>query len=107
MMEMSMLELWSYPSEIIHVLSNFQQESACAHPSESATLAIRLQDQHLKVLVQNREHILHVHPPANAFKLMLWEHFHDLDLWNIQESQCSRYTASNFTKFGQFQHCSL
>jgi hypothetical protein len=41
------------------------------------------QDQHLKVLVPIREHIFHIHPPANVLKLKLREHFHHiLDLWD-------------------------
>ncbi|KAJ7264343.1 P-loop containing nucleoside triphosphate hydrolase protein, partial [Mycena rebaudengoi] len=36
------------------------------------------QDQHLKVLVPIREHILHIHPPANVLKLKLREHFHHI-----------------------------
>ncbi|KAJ7247015.1 hypothetical protein C8J57DRAFT_1724666 [Mycena rebaudengoi] len=46
-------------------------------------LAFVAQDQHLKVLVPIREHTLSIHPPANALKLKLREHFHQsLDLWN-------------------------
>ncbi|KAJ7240903.1 hypothetical protein C8J57DRAFT_1561900 [Mycena rebaudengoi] len=40
-------------------------------------------DQHLKVLVPIREHILRIHPPANALKLKLRVHFHQiLHLWS-------------------------
>ncbi|KAJ7234460.1 hypothetical protein C8J57DRAFT_1729097 [Mycena rebaudengoi] len=46
-------------------------------------LAFVAQDQHLKVLVPIREHILSIHPPTDALKLQLQEHFHQiLDLWN-------------------------
>ncbi|KAJ7253210.1 hypothetical protein C8J57DRAFT_1722576 [Mycena rebaudengoi] len=46
-------------------------------------LAFVDQDQHLKVLIPIREHILHIHPPRNILKLKLREHFHQiLDLWN-------------------------
>ncbi|KAJ7256561.1 hypothetical protein C8J57DRAFT_1649890 [Mycena rebaudengoi] len=46
-------------------------------------LAFVDQDQHLKVLVPIREHILSIHPPSDALKLKLWEHFHQiLDLWH-------------------------
>ncbi|KAJ7200953.1 hypothetical protein C8J57DRAFT_1486522 [Mycena rebaudengoi] len=46
-------------------------------------LAFVGQDQHLKVLVPIREHILSVHPPADVLKLKLREHFHQiLDLWH-------------------------
>ncbi|KAJ7264360.1 P-loop containing nucleoside triphosphate hydrolase protein, partial [Mycena rebaudengoi] len=47
------------------------------------SLAFVGEDQHLKVLVPIREHILHIHPPANVLKLKLREHFHQiLDLSN-------------------------
>jgi hypothetical protein len=47
------------------------------------SLAFVGEDQHLKVLVPIREHILHIHPPANVLKLKLREHFHQiLDLLN-------------------------
>ncbi|KAJ7239115.1 P-loop containing nucleoside triphosphate hydrolase protein, partial [Mycena rebaudengoi] len=56
---------------------------ACKATLIQTALAFIGQDQHLKVLVPIREHILHIHPPANALKLKLWEHFHQiLDLWN-------------------------
>ncbi|KAJ7253145.1 P-loop containing nucleoside triphosphate hydrolase protein, partial [Mycena rebaudengoi] len=46
-------------------------------------LAFVDQDQHLKVLIPIREHILRIHPPQNILKLKLREHFHQiLDLWN-------------------------
>ncbi|KAJ7260670.1 P-loop containing nucleoside triphosphate hydrolase protein, partial [Mycena rebaudengoi] len=51
---------------------------ACKTTLIQTSLAFVDQDEHLKVLVPIREHILHVHPPANALKLMLWEHFHQI-----------------------------
>ncbi|KAJ7261952.1 hypothetical protein C8J57DRAFT_987905, partial [Mycena rebaudengoi] len=42
------------------------------------SLAFIDQDQYLKVLVPIREHILSMHPPANALKLKLREHFHQM-----------------------------
>ncbi|KAJ7268482.1 hypothetical protein C8J57DRAFT_1612585 [Mycena rebaudengoi] len=56
---------------------------ACKATLIQTALAFVGQDQHLKVLVPIREHILNIHPPANALKLKLREHFHQiLDLWN-------------------------
>ncbi|KAJ7256599.1 hypothetical protein C8J57DRAFT_960791, partial [Mycena rebaudengoi] len=56
---------------------------ACKATLIQTALAFVGQDQHLKVLVPVREYILHTHPPANALKLKLQEHFHQiLDLWN-------------------------
>ncbi|KAJ7264339.1 hypothetical protein C8J57DRAFT_1512412 [Mycena rebaudengoi] len=47
------------------------------------SLAFVGQDQCLKLLVPIREHILHIHPPANLLKLKLREHFPQiLGLWN-------------------------
>ncbi|KAJ7267086.1 P-loop containing nucleoside triphosphate hydrolase protein [Mycena rebaudengoi] len=56
---------------------------ACKTTLIQTSLAFLDPDQHLKMLVPIREHILHIHPPANALKLKLREHFHQiLDLWN-------------------------
>ncbi|KAJ7263853.1 P-loop containing nucleoside triphosphate hydrolase protein, partial [Mycena rebaudengoi] len=56
---------------------------SCKTTLIQTSLAFVDQDLHLKVLVPIREHILHVHPPANSLKLKLREHFHQiLDLWN-------------------------
>ncbi|KAJ7207353.1 P-loop containing nucleoside triphosphate hydrolase protein, partial [Mycena rebaudengoi] len=56
---------------------------ACKATLIQTSLAFVDQDQHLKVLVPIREHILHIHPPAKGLKLKLREHFHEiLDLWN-------------------------
>ncbi|KAJ7243469.1 hypothetical protein C8J57DRAFT_1243416 [Mycena rebaudengoi] len=56
---------------------------ACKTTLIRTSLAFVDQNQHLKVLVPIREHILHIHPPANTLKLKLREHFHQiLDLWN-------------------------
>ncbi|KAJ7218197.1 P-loop containing nucleoside triphosphate hydrolase protein, partial [Mycena rebaudengoi] len=51
---------------------------ACKATLIQTALAFVGQDQHLKVLVPIREHILHTHPPANALKLKLREHFHQI-----------------------------
>ncbi|KAJ7252166.1 hypothetical protein C8J57DRAFT_1718391 [Mycena rebaudengoi] len=56
---------------------------ACKATLIRTALAFVGQDQHIKVLVPIREHILTMHPPTNALKLRLREHFHGiLDLWN-------------------------
>ncbi|KAJ7280848.1 hypothetical protein C8J57DRAFT_1711819 [Mycena rebaudengoi] len=56
---------------------------ACKATLIQTALAFVGQDQHLKVLIPIREHIFHIHPPENALKLKLREHFHQiLDLWN-------------------------
>ncbi|KAJ7203918.1 P-loop containing nucleoside triphosphate hydrolase protein, partial [Mycena rebaudengoi] len=56
---------------------------ACKATLIRTSLAFVDQDQHLKVLVPIREHMLHIHPPANSLKLKLREHFHQiLDLYN-------------------------
>jgi hypothetical protein len=56
---------------------------SCKATLIQTALAFVGQNQHLQVLVPIREHILHVHPPANVLKLKLREHFHQiLDLWN-------------------------
>ncbi|KAJ7218796.1 P-loop containing nucleoside triphosphate hydrolase protein, partial [Mycena rebaudengoi] len=51
---------------------------ACKATLIQTALAFVGQDQHLKVLVPIREHILHTHRPAHALKLKLWEHFHQI-----------------------------
>ncbi|KAJ7254876.1 P-loop containing nucleoside triphosphate hydrolase protein, partial [Mycena rebaudengoi] len=51
---------------------------ACKATLIKTALAFIGQDQHLKVLVPIREHILHIHPPADALKLKLREHFHQI-----------------------------
>ncbi|KAJ7279710.1 P-loop containing nucleoside triphosphate hydrolase protein, partial [Mycena rebaudengoi] len=51
---------------------------ACKATLIQTALAFVGQDQHPKVLVPIREHILHTHPPANALKLKLREHFHQI-----------------------------
>ncbi|KAJ7211467.1 P-loop containing nucleoside triphosphate hydrolase protein, partial [Mycena rebaudengoi] len=51
---------------------------ACKTTLLQTSLAFVDQDQHLKVLVPIREHILHIHPPADALKLKLREHFHQI-----------------------------
>ncbi|KAJ7264323.1 P-loop containing nucleoside triphosphate hydrolase protein, partial [Mycena rebaudengoi] len=51
---------------------------ACKTTLIQTSLAFVDQDQHLKVLVPIREHIRHSHPPANALKLKLRGHFHQI-----------------------------
>ncbi|KAJ7291706.1 P-loop containing nucleoside triphosphate hydrolase protein, partial [Mycena rebaudengoi] len=51
---------------------------ACKTTLIQTSLAFVDQDQHLKVLVPIREHIIHIHPPSNDLKLKLREHFHQL-----------------------------
>ncbi|KAJ7254547.1 P-loop containing nucleoside triphosphate hydrolase protein, partial [Mycena rebaudengoi] len=51
---------------------------ACKATLIQTALAFVGQDKHLKVLVPIREHILHIHPPANALKLKLREHLHHI-----------------------------
>ncbi|KAJ7264321.1 P-loop containing nucleoside triphosphate hydrolase protein, partial [Mycena rebaudengoi] len=51
---------------------------ACKTTLIRTSLAFVDQDLHLKVLVPIREHILHIHPPVNALKLKLREHFHQI-----------------------------
>ncbi|KAJ7279624.1 P-loop containing nucleoside triphosphate hydrolase protein, partial [Mycena rebaudengoi] len=51
---------------------------ACKTTLLRTSLAFVGLDQHLKVLAPIREHILHVHPPVNALKLKLREHFHQI-----------------------------
>ncbi|KAJ7244476.1 P-loop containing nucleoside triphosphate hydrolase protein, partial [Mycena rebaudengoi] len=51
---------------------------ACKTTLIRTSLAFVDQDQHLKVLVPIREHVLHVHPPQNSLKLKLQEHFHEI-----------------------------
>ncbi|KAJ7261533.1 P-loop containing nucleoside triphosphate hydrolase protein, partial [Mycena rebaudengoi] len=51
---------------------------ACKATLIQTALAFVGQDQHLKVLVPIREHILNTHPPATALKAKLREHFHEI-----------------------------
>jgi hypothetical protein len=56
---------------------------ACKATLIQTALAFVGEDQHLKVLVPIREHLLSIHPPADTLKLKLRGHFHQiLDLWN-------------------------
>ncbi|KAJ7278245.1 P-loop containing nucleoside triphosphate hydrolase protein [Mycena rebaudengoi] len=58
---------------------------SCKATLIQTALAFVGQDQHLKVLVPIREHILSIHPPRNILKLKLREHFYQiLDLWYHQ-----------------------
>ncbi|KAJ7240431.1 P-loop containing nucleoside triphosphate hydrolase protein, partial [Mycena rebaudengoi] len=51
---------------------------SCKATLIQTALAFVGQDQHLKVLVPIREHILSIHPPTDALKLKLREHFHQI-----------------------------
>ncbi|KAJ7278742.1 P-loop containing nucleoside triphosphate hydrolase protein, partial [Mycena rebaudengoi] len=51
---------------------------ACKATLIQTSLAFVGQDQHLKVLVPIREHIISIHPPADVLKLKLREHFHQI-----------------------------
>ncbi|KAJ7242676.1 P-loop containing nucleoside triphosphate hydrolase protein, partial [Mycena rebaudengoi] len=51
---------------------------ACKATLIQTSLAFVDHDQHLRVLVPIQEHILHIHPPENALKLKLREHFHQI-----------------------------
>ncbi|KAJ7254870.1 P-loop containing nucleoside triphosphate hydrolase protein, partial [Mycena rebaudengoi] len=51
---------------------------ACKATLIQTALAFVGQDQHLKVLIPIREHILRIHPPTNALRLKLREHFHHI-----------------------------
>jgi hypothetical protein len=56
---------------------------ACKTTLIRTSLAFVDQDRRLKVLVPIREHVLCIHPPSNALKLKLREHFHQLlELWH-------------------------
>ncbi|KAJ7254852.1 hypothetical protein C8J57DRAFT_1075929 [Mycena rebaudengoi] len=85
---------------------------ACKATLIQTALAFVGQDQHLKVLVPIREHILHTHPPVNASKLKLWEHFHQiLDLWNqfknLNVTDIQPQIARNLGNFNTVLHDGL
>ncbi|KAJ7291634.1 P-loop containing nucleoside triphosphate hydrolase protein, partial [Mycena rebaudengoi] len=85
---------------------------ACKATLIQTALAFVGQDQHLKVLVPIREHILHIHPPANALKLKLREYFHQiLDLWNqfqdINVTDIHPQVARNLGNFNTVLHDGL
>ncbi|KAJ7227960.1 hypothetical protein C8J57DRAFT_1730742 [Mycena rebaudengoi] len=75
-------------------------------------LAFVAQDQHLKVLVPIREHILSLHPPQNILKLKLREHFHQiLDLWhqfkNLNVTDILPQISGNLGNFNTVLHDGL
>jgi hypothetical protein len=85
---------------------------ACKATLIQTALAFVGQDQHLKVLVPIREHILHIHPPADALKLKLREHFHQtLDLWNkfknVNATHIHLQIAQNLGNFNTVLHDGL
>jgi hypothetical protein len=85
---------------------------ACKATLIQTALAFVGQDQHLKVLVPIREYILHTHPPANALKLKLREHFHQiLDLWNqfknLNVTEIHPQIARNLGNFNTVLHDGL
>ncbi|KAJ7286758.1 P-loop containing nucleoside triphosphate hydrolase protein [Mycena rebaudengoi] len=80
---LSMLPDGLSDADLVQVKLPIPDILACKATLIQTALAFVSQDQRLKVLVPIREHILHTHPPANALKLTLREHFHQiLDLWN-------------------------
>ncbi|KAJ7233076.1 hypothetical protein C8J57DRAFT_1578277 [Mycena rebaudengoi] len=75
-------------------------------------LAFVDQHQHLKVLVPIREHMLSIHPPADALKLKLREHFHQiLDLWhqirNLNITDILPQISGNLGNFNTILHDGL
>ncbi|KAJ7233000.1 hypothetical protein C8J57DRAFT_1729580 [Mycena rebaudengoi] len=85
---------------------------ACKATLIKTALAFVDQDQHLKVLVPIREHILSIHPPADALKLKLREHFHQiLDLWhqirNLNITDILPQISGNLGNFNTVLHDGL
>ncbi|KAJ7288822.1 P-loop containing nucleoside triphosphate hydrolase protein, partial [Mycena rebaudengoi] len=85
---------------------------ACKATLIQTALAFVDQDQHLKVLVPIREHILHTHPPVNALKLKLREHFHQIiDLWhqfkNLNIADILLQISGNLGNFNAVPHDGL
>jgi hypothetical protein len=85
---------------------------ACKATLIQTALAFVSQDQHLKVLVPIREHILHAHPPENALKLTLQEYFHQiLDLWNqfknLNVTDILPHISQNLGNFNTILHDGL
>jgi hypothetical protein len=85
---------------------------ACKATLIQTALAFVGQDQHLKVLVPIREHILHTHPPANPSKLKLREHFHQiLELWNqfknLNVADIVPHISQNLSNFNTVLHDGL
>ncbi|KAJ7254526.1 hypothetical protein C8J57DRAFT_1657812 [Mycena rebaudengoi] len=85
---------------------------ACKATLIQMALAFVGQDQHLKVLVPIREHILSIHPPANSLKLKLREHFHQLlGLWhefkNLNIADILPHISRNLGNFNNVLHDGL
>ncbi|KAJ7274045.1 hypothetical protein C8J57DRAFT_1714971 [Mycena rebaudengoi] len=85
---------------------------ACKATLIKTAIAFVDQDQHLKVLVPIREHILSIHPPRDALKLKLREHFHQiLDLWhqyrNLNITDILPQISGNLGNFNTVLHDGL
>ncbi|KAJ7242053.1 hypothetical protein C8J57DRAFT_1477570 [Mycena rebaudengoi] len=85
---------------------------ACKVTLIQTALAFVDQDQHLKVLVPIREHILSIHPPTDALKLKLREHFHQiLELWhqyrNLNITDILPQISGNLGNFSPILHDGL
>ncbi|KAJ7238012.1 P-loop containing nucleoside triphosphate hydrolase protein, partial [Mycena rebaudengoi] len=85
---------------------------ACKATLIKTALAFVGQDQHLKILVPIREHILSIHPPQNTLKLKLREHFHQiLDLWhqsrNLNITDILPQLSGNLGNFNTVLHDGL
>ncbi|KAJ7202432.1 hypothetical protein C8J57DRAFT_1486002 [Mycena rebaudengoi] len=85
---------------------------SCKATLIQTALAFVGQDQHLKVLVPIREHILSIHPPQNILKLKLREHFHQiLDLWhqfkNLNLTDILPQISGNLGNFNTVLHDGL
>ncbi|KAJ7200265.1 P-loop containing nucleoside triphosphate hydrolase protein [Mycena rebaudengoi] len=75
---LSMLPDGLADADLVQVKLPITDILACKATLIQSALAFVGQDQRLNVLVPIREHILHTHPPANALKLKLREHFHQI-----------------------------
>ncbi|KAJ7234480.1 P-loop containing nucleoside triphosphate hydrolase protein, partial [Mycena rebaudengoi] len=85
---------------------------SCKATLIQTALAFVGQDQHLKVLVPIREHILSIHPPADSLKLKLREHFNEiLDLWyqirNLNITDILPQISGNMGNFNTVLHDGL
>jgi hypothetical protein len=80
---LSMLPDGLTEADLLHAELPITDILICKTTLIRTSLAFVDRDRRLKVLVPIREHILHTHPPTNAMKLKLRQHFHDLlRLWN-------------------------
>ncbi|KAJ7212736.1 hypothetical protein C8J57DRAFT_1483578 [Mycena rebaudengoi] len=109
---LSMLPDGLADADLVHAKLPILDILACKATLIQTALAFVDQDQHLKVLVPIREHILHIHPPANALKLKLREHFHQiLDLWNqfknLNVSDIQPQISQNLGNFNTVLHDGL